>query len=138
MFVMRPSIAGPPGIPGSASCENHWNLGHGPVGQRGAPRGPAKWTGIHRWTVVPAPGAVRSRAYPPCAAAIACTIDRPRPLPVLRPAPVPAPALALAADGSSGPPPRAPRWHRSNARAASWGDMPGPASEPSREDPPPG
>src|SRR5580692_2173735 len=103
MFVMGPSIAASPGIPGSASCENAWNPGDGdgPVGQLGAPRGPAKWTGIHRWTVVPAPGAVRSRAYPPCAAAIACTIDRPRPLPVLPPAPAPAPALA--ADGSPGP-----------------------------------
>ena len=37
--------------------------------------------GIHSRTVVPAPGADRRAAWPPCAAAIACTIDSPRPLP---------------------------------------------------------
>ena len=40
---------------------------------------------------------------------------------------------------SSGPPPpRAPRWKRSNARAASCSDMPGPASETSSTAPSPG
>ena len=43
--------------------------------------------GIQICTEVPAPGADLSIAWPPWAAAIACTIDRPRPLPVLPPAP---------------------------------------------------
>jgi hypothetical protein len=41
--------------------------------------------GIHSRTVVPAPGADRRAAWPPCAAAIACTMDSPSPLPVPSP-----------------------------------------------------
>ena len=37
-------------------------------------------TGIHSRTVVPVTGAEVRSAWPPCATAIACTIDRPRPL----------------------------------------------------------
>ena len=70
---------------------------------------------------MPAPGAECSPALPPCAAAIACTMDRPRPLPA---------ASAPSYPGSCpfGCPFRVPRWNRSKARDASRSDMPGPSS----------
>ena len=49
---------------------------HGRCAGESSPR-----NGIHSRTVVPAPGADHNRAWPPCAAAMACTIDRPSPLP---------------------------------------------------------
>ena len=39
------------------------------------------WNGIQTCTLVPTPTADLSIACPPCAAAIACTMDSPRPLP---------------------------------------------------------
>ena len=39
------------------------------------------WNGIQTCTLVPTPTADLSIAWPPCAAAIACTMDSPRPLP---------------------------------------------------------
>src|SRR6202012_4404973 len=89
--------------------------------------GPA---GSQTRTRVPCPGAEARSAGPLWATAMAWTIDNPRPLPPSEVAP------SELARPVSAPPSRAPRWNRSNARAASSGFMPGPVSATSMRAPP--